>query len=56
MIELGRCVDCGHVQPGTKRGRSVDPLAEGGCAKCENCVFEVADAEDASIRPRLAVQ
>ena len=56
MIEMGRCVDCGHTQPGTKRDDRVDPLAETGCAKCENRVFEVADPEDTKVEIRLTAR
>lgn len=56
MIEMGRCVDCGHTQPGTKRDDRVVPLAETGCAKCGNRVFEVADSEDTTVDVRLTAR
>ncbi|WP_323191273.1 hypothetical protein [Halostella sp. PRR32] len=48
MVIMGKCTRCGHTQPGTENGKTVDPLAEGGCANCDNGTFTVVEEDNAA--------
>jgi predicted nucleic acid-binding Zn-ribbon protein len=48
MVVMGKCTRCGHEQPGEKNEDTVDPLAEKGCANCDNETFADAGDEGAS--------
>lgn len=43
-MQMVMCLDCGHFQPGVRRGASVEPIAE-RCERCGGTSFEPAGEE-----------